>query len=80
MAPNYPDQNGNGWKEYSKYVIKELERQSRCDEQIEKKVLNLIIDLATIKTQVILIGAAISIAGSAIATLVINYIIKKVGV
>jgi hypothetical protein len=80
MAPNYPDQNGNGWKEYSKYVIKELERQSRCDEQIEKKVLNLIIDLATIKTQVILIGAAISIAGSAIATLVINYIIKKVGI
>jgi hypothetical protein len=79
MAPNYPDQNGNGWKEYSKYVIKELERQSRCDEQIEKKVLKLIIDLATIKTQIILIGAGVSIAGSALVTLIVNYALKKIG-
>lgn len=45
------DSNTSGWKEWSKYVIKELERQGNIDVLQEEKITNLRIDLEKVSTQ-----------------------------
>jgi hypothetical protein len=45
------DSNTNGWKEWSKYVIKELERQGKVDVSQEEKIMSLRIDLEKVSTQ-----------------------------
>lgn len=45
------DSNTSGWKEWSKYVIKELERQGKVDVSQEEKITNLRIELEKVSTQ-----------------------------
>lgn len=45
------DSGNGGWREWSKYVIKELERQGKVDVAQEEKITNLRIDLEKVSTQ-----------------------------
>ena len=49
--PDYPDQHENGWKEWSKYVLKELERLNTCYASIDKKQQQIGIDVAMLKVK-----------------------------
>lgn len=58
----------NGWEEWSKYVLKELERLNEAEEHIKKDISKIKISLATLETEMKLkagiwgtIGAAIPI-------------------
>lgn len=41
----------NGWKEWSKYVLKELERISDQQTKIEKDIHNISIEIAMLKVK-----------------------------
>jgi len=41
----------NGWNEWSKYVLKELERLNGCYEQIDKKVDKIEQEIAMLKVK-----------------------------
>jgi hypothetical protein len=56
----------NGWTEWSKYVLKELERLAKCFEDIDKKLDLYIVELTVIKVKAGLWGA---LSGS-VATLI----------
>ena len=45
------DSGNGGWREWSKYVIKELERQGKVDVAQVEKITNLRIDLEKVSTQ-----------------------------
>jgi hypothetical protein len=47
----------NGWNEWSKYVLKELERLNKCFEAIDKKVDDLLIEHTILKVKAGLWGA-----------------------
>ena len=47
----------NGWNEWSKYVLKELERLNDYQMELNKKVDKLLIDTTTMKVKASLFGA-----------------------
>jgi hypothetical protein len=64
----------NGWHEWSKYVLKELERLNACEERIERELREIRTDLATLKVKAGMWGA---IAGLIPALAAILYGVMK---
>lgn len=70
----------NGWREWSKYVIKELERLSKRDDIQEEKLTNMRIEVKEIQTHIKESGAfwgAIAGLGVAFAAELLIYLIKS---
>jgi hypothetical protein len=49
--PNSPDDKGNGWGEWSRYVLKELERHNSLIEELNEKVIKIDGNVIEIKTK-----------------------------
>ena len=61
----YPDDHGNGWREWSKYVLKEMERLNACYDQQTKIINKMVIDIAMLKVKAGVwgaLGGAVSVA------------------
>lgn len=69
------DSNTSGWREWSKYVIKELERQGKVDVSQEEKITNLRIDLEKVSTQLKERGAVWGFAAGIAAAVVIELLL-----
>jgi len=69
------DINNGGWKEWSKYVIKELERLGCRDDIQEEKITNLRINVEKISTQMKERGAMWGFAAGVIATAITELIL-----
>ena len=72
MAPPSNDRAPNGWNEWSKFVLKELERLNSCYENLDAKVDSIKEDVVMLKVKAGLWGAL----GGAIP--VIAFILLKV--
>lgn len=57
----------NGWDEWSKYVLKELERLNACYENIETDLRKIHVEIATLQVKAGIFGAI----GGAIPVIVI---------
>ena len=75
MAPSYPDDHGNGWREWSKYVLKELERLNSCYETIDRRLHQNAMDVAMLKVKAGAFGGALGVIGGAFA----NWVLKGMG-
>lgn len=64
----------NGWNEWSKYVLKELERLNGCYEKLDGKLDNIATDLLVLKTKAGVIGAASAFVVTIIAQVIIYYV------
>jgi len=61
----YPDSHGNGWKEWSKYVLKELERLNDNCKEYDAAQKKTLVDIAMLKVKAGIwgvIGGAIPVA------------------
>lgn len=67
---NYPDDEGNGWKLWSKHVLIELERLNKKCENIESKLNRMSLDIAMLKIKAGIWGAVAGAVPVAIALLV----------
>jgi hypothetical protein len=47
----------NGWSEWSKYVLKELERLNTCYEKLDSHLDKIATDIATLKVKASIWGA-----------------------
>ena len=70
------EEKTNGWNEWSKHVLKELERLNGCQEQIEKDVKKISVDIATLKVKAGIWGA---IAGTIPAIIALIFILLRKG-
>jgi hypothetical protein len=59
----------NGWQEWSKYVLRELERLSAEQTSMRRELEAIRVDLATLKTKAGVWGAASGAVPAAIALL-----------
>lgn len=59
-----PEQYRNGWTEWSKHVITELERQDGIQEMLRADINTLKIEIAQIKTKIAVYSAVGGILGS----------------
>lgn len=57
LPREYPDEHGNGWKEWSKYVLKELERLNTCYASTDRRLQQISVDIAMLKVKAGLWGA-----------------------
>jgi hypothetical protein len=74
-----PEQEGrsNGWSEWSKYVLKELERLNECYEKIDQKADMIKDKMNMLQIKVAGIGAAASIITTIVVLLLSNLMGKK---
>lgn len=68
--------NDNGWKEWSKHILKELERLNKAIERIDKSNVHRDIELATLKVKAGIWGGLAGLIGAVAIALI--YIIKTV--
>ena len=69
------DNNGQSWKEWSKYVLKELERLNDCYDKLDTKANNIVNELSALKVKAGvwgLIGAAIPVT----VLIILQFIVK----
>jgi hypothetical protein len=69
------ENNNQGWKEWSKYVLKELERLNECYEKLDTKMNDIATDISVLKVKAGiwgLVGAAIPVT----ALLILQYLKK----
>ena len=66
--------NANGWGEWGKHVLKELERLNECYERLHTDVAGIKTDIATLKVKSGMWGA---IAGMVPAAIYIIYSLLK---
>ena len=65
----------NGWKEWSKYVLKELERLNECYKKLDDKVDSVRREIAVLKVKSGIWGA---VAGMIpVAVLVVLFLLNK---
>lgn len=64
----------NSWAEWSKFVLKELERLNSCYKDLDAKVGNIAVDIAMLKVKAGLWGL---IGGAIPVLLMVGYIIIK---
>lgn len=69
------DTHNEGWKEWSKYVIKELERLGCQDNSQEEEITKLRIDVVKISTQIKERGAMWGFVAGVLATAIIELIL-----
>jgi len=65
----------NGWNEWSRFILKELERLNNCYEKLDKK-------LNTVKEDIIILKMkawAFGIIGGTIVTIIIQVAVKLLG-
>jgi hypothetical protein len=67
--------NTNGWSEWSRYVLKELERLNNCYEGLHKDVGEIKTEIATLKVKASIWGLAGGLIPAVIV--LIYYIIEK---
>lgn len=67
--------NNGGWREWSKYVIKELERLGKSDSCQEEKITNIRIEVQKISTQLRERGAMWGFAAGVAAAILIELIL-----
>lgn len=68
--------NQNGWNEWSRYVLKELERMSSCYAALDKRYAQLHEDIVILKVK----AAAIAVGASVITTvgiMILNNVLGK---
>lgn len=68
---------GDGWEEWSRYVLKELERLNSCYEGMNKRLTKMLVEITTLKVKAGMwgaIGALIPI----ISFVLIRMLMKKV--
>jgi hypothetical protein len=70
MSP--PDDTSDGWKEWSRYVLKELERLNKCYDALDAKVADINSKMTMLQVKV----AGISAAASVVTTLVFLILTK----
>ncbi len=73
-TPNLP--NNNGWGEWGKYVLKELERLNDCYEEQQKIMQQIQVEIAMLKVKSSVWGGIAGLIPS--LGLLIYYIIKNV--
>lgn len=66
----------NGWNEWSRHVLAELERLNDCQEKIETDVKQISVDIAMLQVKAGVWGA---IAGLIPSVLVLIYVLIKKG-
>jgi hypothetical protein len=69
-------ENLNGWNEWSRYVLKELERLNECYDKQTTKLDDLKTSNTTMKVQMGFIGGVSGLVVSAIISLLIKYMVK----
>ena len=70
---NDDEQNRNSWNEWSKYVLKELERLNKCVEALDIKQEKLDKEMFLMKFKAALVGAGISMITTIIITALVKY-------
>lgn len=70
------DKEPNGWNEWSKFVLKELERLNTCYEGILESVNGLKIKVNTLEVKLAILGGAGGFAAGIIASLAIHFLTK----
>lgn len=70
----------NGWSEWGKHVLKELQRQEECDADQWKEIRAIQVDIATIKAKAFgwgsLAGLITGIIASLLATMIHHALTK----
>ena len=69
--------DNSGWKEWSKYVLKELERLNDCYEKLNEKIDGITKDTTVLKTKALFMGAISGGVLSVIVAIAIWLITKK---
>ncbi len=72
-----PPTNENGWSEWSKYVLKELERLNLCYRELNEKVDMVNTKLTMVQVKVAGIGAIASLITTLVVLLLANVLTKK---
>ncbi len=71
MPNSFKLENSEGsWTEWSKFVLKELERNNDSIESMRKQVQDLSVSLATLQTKVYIICCGIGFFGGIIGTII----------
>jgi len=70
------DEKTNGWAEWGKYVLKELERLNLCDEKVEELLTALRMDFAIFKAKAFSFGSIGGFIAGIIASLIANFIFR----
>jgi len=60
----------NGWNEWSRFVLKELERLNRCYESVDKKLDKMNEQLVLMRVKTAGIGAAVSLIVTIVTILI----------
>jgi len=76
MAGMNGNTKDNGWNEWSRHVLKELDRLNGCQGKIEKDIKKISVDIATLKVKAGVWGA---IAGLIPSVLALIYLLTKKG-
>jgi hypothetical protein len=71
-----PNENPNGWTEWSRYVLKELERLNDCYEKQNTKLDGLNTSITTMKVQMGFIGGIAGLIASVVMSLILKSIFK----
>ena len=67
----------DGWTEWSRYILKELERLNVCYEHLDEKVTQIITDIAMLKVKATIGGACAGGVLSIISGVIIWFLTKK---
>lgn len=67
-----PGGAGGDWREWSQFVLKELERDNELIEHLREEIQNLKVEIATMKTKIYFLGAAIGAGGGAVGTAIVQ--------
>jgi hypothetical protein len=68
MPDKVTSPQGDTWTEWSKYVLKELERNNDSIDSLRKDIQELKVDMATLKTKIYIIGAILGTLGGILGT------------
>lgn len=60
------------WTEWSRYVLKELERNNEAIEALRDTLQTLKVDMATLQTKVYIFGTVLGFLGGAIGTALVK--------
>ncbi len=67
---------GNGWNEWSKYVLKELKRLNDCYEKLDEKIDKINSRLTLAQAKIAGLGAMISLVVTIIVLAIASFIRK----
>jgi hypothetical protein len=77
MPPDISTDSRNGWSEWSKYVLKELERLNSCYHDLDQKVDKINDKMNMVQIKVAGIGAVASVITTIVILLLTNILGKK---